>query len=229
MNQREKYLTERDRKILAFVGRYRAATIRMIWNRHFPNTSPDNTARVVRRLVRRGLLGKVVCGEELSYIVPTRLGLSVSGFEPRTPRPFTEQSLPVVLAIASYCVANGLQRFTNSEFCDLYPELSQPGMHSSNYVLIDSSTGLKLQLLVVDRGGTPRRIKGRVRRLIAQRKRLPAFRSLMDAGRLQINVLVGTKEQQARINDYIQRHSFGSVSVTSSLVSELGNILLIGG
>lgn len=229
MTQREKYLTDRDRKILAFVGRYRAVTIRMIWNRYLSNTSLDNAARVVRRLVRRDLLRKIVCGEELSYILPTRLGLRIAGLQPRTPRPFTEQSLPVVLAIASYCVSNGLDRFTNSEFCDSYPELSQPGMRSSNYVLIDTSTGPKLQLIVVDRGGTPRRIKGRVRRLIAQRKRLPAFRSLMDAGRFQINVLAGTKEQHARINDYIQRHSFGSVSVTSSLVSELGNILLIGG
>lgn len=229
MDQPEKNLTARDRKVLAFVGRYRAVTVRMIWNRHFPNTSPDNAARVVRRLVRRKLLEKVVCGAELSYIVPKRLGLSIAGLEPRTPRPFSEQSLPVVLAIASYCVTNGLDRFTNSEFCDLYPELNQPGLRSSNYVLVDSSSGPKLQLLVVDRGGTPRRIKGRVRRMIAQRKGLPAFASLMDAGRLEIKVLVGTREQQTRINDYIQRHSFGSVAVTTSLVLELGNILMIGG
>lgn len=228
MEEHERHLTNRDRQILRFVGRYRAATTPMIRRKFFPNSSLENAARVVRRLERRELLEVVECGPELSYVLPTRRGLEVAGLEPRSSRPLTEQSLPVVLSVTSYCVDRSLRRLTNSEFCELYPELTKPGLRSSNYVLVESEAGPKLQLLVVDRGGTARRIQGRVRRMIAQRIGLPAFRSLMDAGRFEINVLVGTDEQNKKIKDRIKRHSFGNVQVTTTLVRELGDILLIG-
>ena len=75
--------------------------------------------------------------------------LEYLGHEPRTPRPLTEQTLPVVLAVASYCVAKGLRRLTSNEFKDLYPELWRPGMRSSNYVLVDIDGKLRLELLLL--------------------------------------------------------------------------------
>ncbi len=107
-------------------------------------------------------------------------------------RPLTEQSLPVALAVAEYCVASGYHRVTSQEFQAIYPELWWPGSRASNYVLVRTDKGLVLRMLLVDRGGAARRIRSRVRRVIAQRSRLREFSVLMKAGRFEIVVLTGS-------------------------------------
>ena len=172
------------------------------------------------------------CGESAGTGVttttrPRRAVAGVLGLPPQTPEPLSEQSLPAVLAVAYYCVGHGEQRLTAKEFAELYPSLWQPGMRSSSYVLVDTPDGLKLELLLVDRGGAARRIRSRVRRLIKQRSRLPDFVTLMEVQRFRLNVLTGSKEQRDRICRQVAKESFAPVEVVSTVIPELAQLLLL--
>jgi hypothetical protein len=222
----ERHVTKRDRAMVDFVARYRIGTEAIFQQLYFTHQdSRENVVRVVRRLEKRGLLHKVDCGARFSYVVITRRGLRLMGLPSRTPRPLTEQSLPVVLAIASYCAHQRLRRLTNQEFRELYPELWRPGLKSSNYVLVETDEGLKLTMLIADRGGAARRIRERVRRVITQRSQLPAFVSLISARRFRIVVLTGFAEQQKKIAAQIARSGFDPVEVDSALVPDLADML----
>ena len=226
MKKHKRHLTERDLAILNFVSRYRIGTEDMFSLEIFhKTTSPKNVSRVVRRLEGRGLLRKESWDIGCAYYTLTPRGCRVLRLPPQTPRPLTEQSLPVVLAIAFYCVRHGVERLTNKEFAELYPEFWRPGLRSSSYVLVDTPVGPKLEMLLIDRGGMARRIRSRVRRVMAQRIGLPDFVSLIDAGRFRLNVLVGTAERQDKLRRYIERESFDPVEVMTTVVPELANIL----
>ena len=222
----ERNLSERDLGILDFVARYRVGTDSMLKELCFSSDSQiENVRRVLFRLAKRGLIRRVECGTGFDYFIMTRRGLGVLGLPKRTPRPLTEQSLPVQIAVASYCVDHKVRRLTNSEFRDLYPELWRVGLQSSNYVLVDSDVGLKLSMLIVDRGGAARRIQSRVRRIVAQRSGLAEFVELIRGGRFRIVVLTGLPQQKAKIDRQIERSSFRTVEVVSVIVPNLAEIL----
>ena len=226
MGKIKQYLTKRDRRLLDFVHRYRLATNGLFGRMFFPGPNHEATvARVIRKLVRRGFLRKVEYTACQSYVVLTRRGCRAIGAADRTPWPFTEQSLPVVLAIAAYCVRTGLVRFTDREFRQRYPELWRPGLRSSSYFLIDTPQGLNLGTFLVDHGGTARRIKGKIRRLITQRASLPAFVSLIQARRFRVTILTGLPTEQQNIRRQLGRQSFRNVESDVVLVPELGELL----
>ena len=91
---------------------------------------------------------------------------------------------------------------------DLSRNYGDRGCASSNYLLVDIDGKLRLELLLVDRGGAAHRINSRVRRVIAQRKGLPKFHALMKAGRFRITVLTGTQEQASKIERRVDRRPF---------------------
>lgn len=228
MARSHSYLTSRDRQLLQFVARYRAATEALLRRALFvPAVKRANVHRVVRRLVRQGLLQQVTLAPGQAYVVLTRRGRHVLKIEDRTPRPLSEQSLPAVLAIAWFCVRSGTTRFTHSEFRQRYPELWKPGLRSSAYYLTQTPQGLKLGLFLVDRGGTPRRLKGKIRRLITQRAALPAFAALIAAKRFHVTVLTGLPAQQQHLRRHLQRRFFHRVEIDVALIPELGELLTL--
>jgi hypothetical protein len=228
MAKRHPYLTRRDRQLLQFVARYRAATEALIRRALFSDASRRaNVQRVVRRLVRQGLLHQVSLAPGQKYLVLTRRGCRVLNVSDRAPRPLTEQSLPAVLAIAWFCVRAGVTRFTDYEFRQRYPELWKTGLRSSAYYLTQTPQGLKLGMFLVDRGGTPRRLKGKIRRLITQRASLPAFAALIAAKRFHVTVLTGLPAQQQHLRRHLKRRFFRRVEVEAALIPELGELLTL--
>jgi hypothetical protein len=229
MKRYERYLRERDREILSFVARHRATTPEMVEELCFSETRAQraNAARVLRRLIRRRLLRKVPYAPMRSYLVITRRGLRLLGLPDRSPRPLTEQSLPVVLAIAWFCVRHKVERLTNREFRETYPELWRPALRSSNYYLTDSPDGLKLGLILVDRGGTARRIRTKIRRIIAQRSSLPHFLVLIKHHHFRLTVLTGLPAQERCIRRHLRRGSFHGVAVDTAVIPELGELLIL--
>ena len=227
MKKHLRHLTERDRKILEFIALYRIGTVELLATACFHGTSHENITRVLRRLVGRGLIRKVDLSDDFSYHVMSPRGFQAVGMAARTPPPLTEQTLPIHLAVAQYCVKNGLCRMTSREFTSTFPELCRPGMNSSNYVVISDGGKSKLQILVVDRGGAAHRIKSRVGRIIGQRKGIPDFASLMKAGRFRITVLTGTEEKKKKIERRVSRAKFSPVEVTSYVIPELAELLML--
>jgi hypothetical protein len=94
-------------------------------------------------------------------------------------------------------------------------------------VLVDIDGKLRLEMLLVDRGGAAHRINSRVRRVIAQRKGLPNFHALMNAGRFRITVLTGTQEQASKIQRRVSRRPFGPIEVTTFVIPELAELLML--
>jgi hypothetical protein len=221
-------LSKRDRRVLFFVDRYRLGTSELFSQVFSTGVNPGtNVGRAVRKLVRRGLLRQTEYAPGRSYVVLTRRACRAIGAPDRAPRPLTEQSLPVAMAIALHCVRTGLVRFKDREFRQRYPELWRPGLRSSAYYLVETPEGLKLGMFLVDRGGTARRIKGKIRRLITQRASLPAFVSLIEARRFRVTVLTGSPDQQRNIRRQLGRRWFRGVEVEVALVPELGELLTV--
>ncbi len=230
MDWQARYLTERDRRVLDFIARYRIGTVHLLRSQCFSGeTTVENVHRVLRRLEARGLMHRVTSRRGLSYCTLSRPAFPILGLPARTPRPLTEQTLPVALAVATYCVERGLRRMTTQEFRDLYPELWRPGLRSSNYVLVDIEGRLRLEMLLVDQGGAAHRIHARVRRLIDQRKGLPKFHTLMRAGRFRVMVLTGTPEQAGKIERRIRSRPFGLIDVQACVLPVLAPWLVRGG
>lgn len=228
MGKREHNLSNRDIRILEFIARYRIGTSRLVRDSCFGgSTRLKNVDRVLLRLERRGLLKRSPLDVGMAYHTITRRGLSMLTDNPRTPRPLSEQTLPIALAIASYCVAHGIERLTRREFEADYPELSGRGVRSSSYTLNDSNGVDKLEMLVVDRGGAAHRIRSRVRRILAQRKRLPRFWQLMEAGRFRITVLTATRGQKQKILRRVGGGQFDPVEVTAVVMPQLADILMV--
>ena len=50
---------------------------------------------------------------------------------------------------------------------------------------------------------------------------------MIEDGCFRITVLTGTPEQQAKIEHHIQRESFEPIEVTTALVPELADLLLL--
>lgn len=227
MPKHRQRLNARDREILEFIFRFRVGTNALLRESCFEaDTTLKNVDRVLRRLERHKLIKRHYLAEGLAYYTPTRRGLSLSTDEPRTPQPLTEDTLPKLLAIATYCVANGVRRITKEEFVKKHPELTRPGKGNANYVLVDADGCTKLEWLTVDRGGAAHRIRSRVRRAIAQRNGMPHFLALMQAGKFRITVLTATPEQQWKIHRRIG-DSFKPIEVTAYVIPELADLLMI--
>ncbi|TWU34885.1 hypothetical protein [Novipirellula artificiosorum] len=228
MKRHERYLSKRDKRVLRFLYRYRAATQMILQEACFSKTDSDaNGKRVLKRLESQKLIQQHRSVNGFDYVTITVRGMRTMGFPARSQRSLTEQSLPVVLAVAEYCVSMRLERQTVAEFRDLYPELWWDGARSANYVRIKSQDGVKIRMLLIDRGGAARRIRSRVNRVIAQRSRLPKFKLLIQAGRFEIVVLTGLPEQQAKIAKQIERSSFGAVAVSTALIPGLSSLLTL--
>ncbi len=216
------YVTRRDRRVLEFVDRYRLGTPELLAIGVFGGGQTENVIRVLRKLIRRGYLRRIDIAAGQFYVVLTRRGSGAIGAADRTPRPLTEQSLPTVLAIAAYCVRSGRPRLTDAEFRDRFPELWRPGLRSSRYCLRETDAGLVLTMFIVDRGGTSRRIRSKIRRIGAQRRALPAFHTLMTAGRFQVCVLTSNRHHEQNIRRQLPRLHDQPVDVDVAVVPELG-------
>lgn len=225
---RRNYLTTRDGRVLAFVHRYRAVTDTMLRKAVFAADATDeNVARVVRRLIRTGLLNRYTYHQGQSYLSLTRRGCRELSVPAQVTRPFTEQSLPPILAIAAYCVQQECERFTDREFRDRYPDLWRSGLRSSSYYLTSSPAGTVLAMFIVDRGATPRRIKGKLHRLLKQRLRLPAFAALIKCHRFRFTILVGTILQKSRLEQELKRRVWHHVEIEVAVVEEIANWLML--
>jgi hypothetical protein len=219
-------LSERDHLILEFAARYRAITADMVEERYFQGSATRvNAARVLRRLVGRGLLRKVLYFPPRSYFAPTARGNRAIGSPDFPPRPLTEQSLPAALAIAWYCVHAKVEQFTDREFRETHPELWRPALKSSSYYRKHDADRLVLGFFLIDRGGAPRRIKRKIRRIVAQRRSIPEFSDLIRARRFRVTVLSGLESQKAAVRKQLGCNSYRRVHVETAFVRELGELL----
>ena len=134
MAKRTHDISERDRKLLAFVGQYRLGTDDLFRRVFFPDvTDPRAVRKVTFRLVQLNYLRKFQLNPKAAYYVLAPRACRLVGAKVREPVPFTEQSFPGALAAAGFCVAGGVKRYTAAKFQAAHPDLCKPGQCRSNY------------------------------------------------------------------------------------------------
>ena len=82
-------------------------------------------------------------------------------------------------------------------------------------------------MFLVDRGGSPRRIKSKIRCISSQRTLLPAFEALIKAKRFRVTVLTGLPAQQKNLRRQLTNARLGNVETDVAIVPELGELLTL--
>lgn len=215
-------LAPRQKRILAFIARYRAATDELL-RRKFAGGHRDVKfiRRTMIRLVRKGYVREFKIGKGEWYYLLTHRGAKTVRKTDQPSRQLTEQSLPTVLGIAYFCVARNITRYTAAEFRRKYANLSPPRLRTSVYYSVETEAGMKIGMFLVDAGGTPRRVRGKIRRQIAKRMSLPSFVSLIHSGHFRVTILVSTEIRQQKLSAELASHSFGDVDVEVAWVPEI--------
>lgn len=220
------HLTARDREILKNVHRHRLGTDDILRRHFFPAVQGIRPARkVAKRLVERRFLREYALAPNDFYYILAPRGARAIGVRPSEPRPFTEQSLPSALAIAHFCSARGVKRFTAEEFVRKYPYLCRPGLRSSGYFIEETEKGLCIGFFIIDRGATPRVMLTKIRKVISKRYKLRDFAKLMQDRRFVLVVLTGYHEKKQKLEQAVLRKHRGPVQVRVEVVPELGFLL----
>lgn len=147
------------------------------------------------------------------------------GLPGREPRPFTEQSLPAALAIAYFCVANGVAMFTAAEFRERYPYLCRPRLKAAGYYVEEVEGRMFLRLLLVDRAAEPKHVVGKVKSKIAQRYKVREFAKLIQMRRFAVVILTGFAAKKHEIEAAVRAAHKGPAAVRVEVVPEVGAFL----
>ena len=229
MAKRTHDISERDRKLLEFVGQYRLGTDDLFRRVFFPDVTDLRAVRKVTfRLVQLNDLRKFQLNPKAAYYVLAPRACRLVGAKVREPVPFTEQSFPGALAAAGFCVATGAKRYTAAKFQAGHPDLCKPGQCRSNYFKEEVEGRFTLGMFLFDRATSPKRMSAKVRKVISQRYSMPAFRDLILADRFQLVILTGYTEKRLELDRTVRVGHRGPVRVRVAVVPELGDLLTGG-
>jgi len=220
-------LTARDRDILKFVHLHRVGTDDILRQAFFPDCPLNRPVRkVMRRLVERKFLREFSPATGAFYYVLAPRGARALGEKPREPRPLTEQSLPGALAVAAYCAAAKIKRFTAEEFAAKYPFFCRKGMKTSGYFVEETTRGLVVGFFITDRATKRRKMLSKIRKVIRARYKIHDFAKLIQARRFAILILTGHEAKKQELQRAIARRHKGPVQVRVEVVPELGTLLM---
>ena len=150
----------------------------------------------MRRLVERKFLREFSPATGAFYYVLAPRGARALGEKPREPRPLTEQSLPGALAVAAYCAAAKIKRFTAEEFAAKYPFFCRKGMKTSGYFVEETTRGLVVGFFITDRATKRRKMLSKIRKVIRARYKIHDFAKLIQARRFAILILTGHEAEK---------------------------------
>ena len=229
MAKRNVDISDRDRKLLEFVGQYRLGTDALFQSAFFPDATEARVVRKVTfRLVQQNYLRKFQLGLKAAYYVLSPRACRLIGVKVWEPVPFTEQSFPGALGAACYCVASGAKRYTAAKFLQSHPDLCKPGQCRSNYFKEEIEGKFALGMFLIDRATSPKRMMGKIRKVIGQRYPMPAFRDLILQSRFQLVILTGYTEKRIALELAVRAGHRGPVRVRVEVVPELGDWLTGG-
>jgi hypothetical protein len=226
MAKRKHELTDRDRSLLQFVGQYRLGTDELFRWAFFPDVADLRAVRKVTfRLVQHNYLRKFQLGPKAAYYVLAPRACRLVGAKVREPVPFTEQSFPGAFGAACFCVRTGAKRYTAAQFLECHPDLCKPTQCRSNYFKEEVEGRFTLGLFLIDRATSPKRMMAKIRKVIAQRYRLPIFRDLILCGKFQVIILTGYPAKCVELEQAVRDGHRGPVRVRVVVVAELGEWL----
>ena len=200
-------VSERDRKILDHVARYRLTINQVLHRLFFPDNGQSAVAKVTGRLCSAKRLAKFKLRHPRVYFTLTATeaqnrGLSISRAQSLGP-----QALPTEYAVLAYATLGSVQhrRLAASELQQSFPWLPPETLDSPH--CIDESGGHPvLEMIRVDLGGKPDHVARKCYADIQARRSARQFESLVHQARFRLVVVTGTQEKAAAIQAAIDQH-----------------------
>jgi hypothetical protein len=186
--------SNRDRKIIEHVARYRLTIIEVLCRRVLPGLSPNAVAKIANRLCRSGYLRKFTLLHPTRYFVlDTRGAQWLSPNSDRT-GPLGPQSLPMEYAVLVYATLGKRlhTRLTAKELLLEHPWLTATLANAPH--CRDDQDGI-LELVRVDLGGPADHVARKCTTDMNKRWPLHEFLPLVKQGRFRLVVITATSEK----------------------------------
>lgn len=175
-------LTDRDREILAHIGRHRLTTMQAVHRLFFPGLQAEAAESTLRRLREAGFIESRRLFEAARYYYLTKLAANEVGCPDSVTRPPGPQSITAHFGVLAYCCLMTKPRrlLTFDEFRTAYPTLHEPGLPSSRYYVDDDDPARpRLGWIEVDVGANIHPLVRKCHHRISRRLSLPSFRELI--------------------------------------------------
>ncbi len=202
-----KRLKPRDLRVLAFIARYRLATVDALRCGVLTELSTNAVAKVANRLCALGYLRKFTLLHPTRYFVLAEVGTKALGLRLDRTCPLGPQALPTAYGVLLYCSLGHPQRLrlTASELRERWPWL--PAVLATAPHAFDEALQT-LELLRIDLGGPADHVARKCASDIDARRHLPEFKSLLDRGQFRLVFITATKEKSSAIKQALDRHGW---------------------
>lgn len=214
-------LTDRGRKIVEHVARYRLTTVGVLRRVVTPGLSANAVSKLANRLCDAGYLRKYTLLHPTRYFVLGEAGANLLGIGGHRSSPLGPQSLPMEYAILVYATLGKAlrQRLTGDEIQRLCPWL--PSALAEAPHCADASRGV-LELVRVDLGGPADHVARKCVADVNERRRLREFTNFVAQGRFRLVIITATKEKAAAVQRALDRHGWpAGLLVHFSVVPQL--------
>lgn len=189
----------------------------------------DRSLKAVRRmtgsLVAEGWLKKRRLDQTHKYYQLSYRAVRKLKENKRLAEPLGVKGLMNAVGVLAFAANRGVKRYTFREFSAEYPELYRPGLPASNYYIDREGDAHRLGFIQVDYGNPPRAILKKVRRTIAHRYAIDAFRELITAGGFIVTVVTATPGKKADIEGVLGDER-GEVRFRVEVAEELTPLLI---
>ena len=220
--------SQRDRKIIDHVARYRISTNEVLHKFFFERRQPNAVSKVTARLCRAKLLARFTLCHPRSYLTLGPLAAQQLGIPLHRTYPLGPQSLPTEYAVLAYCsfASTPRVRLTLSELRQRCPWMPSP-LLDFPYCLAPALDTPVLELIRVDLGGKPDHVARKCGADIQVRRPMPEFEQLVREGLFRLVIITGTTEKATAIRAALDEHIWpAGLQLHLAVVSNL--LLLLG-
>ena len=189
----------------------------------------DVTLNAVRKqlakLVESGWLNAYPLPERDKYFVAGKAAVLHHSLDPRKSSAFGPLALPTRIAILTYCSRHAVIKPTAEEFKTQFTDFCRPGLSVTNYVY-ETGDLFRIGWLLVDHGTDPKKVISKLRKVIRDRKGLPAFKAAMLKGEFFIGVLVPTDGRGEHLRRVYSKQPLRVIDVRFVTIPELLPLLV---
>lgn len=221
-------LTQRDRRILDHVKRYRITTNEALLTRFFQPEGLNALKTVRKRLVGPYLQSRPLGIARRHYYQLTPATARMVGEPEEVAAPLGMQALPRAFAVLAFCCLSGKphERLHRDELREEYPEIAAASFAAHADFCIDEWAGrARLARIIVDYGGEyPALIRKCRSFLLTARQNIAGFADMLHQDAFAIVIITAEETKKQSIISALARHPL-EVNVRVSVLPELTILL----
>ncbi len=218
-------VSDRDRKVIDHVARYRLTTIPVLKKAVLHGLSSNAVAKIANRLTFAGYLQKFTLLHPARYFMLGDKGAAMLGRSGRSGQAAGSQSLPTDYGVLAYATlgAQSRWRMLRSEVTSLCPWLSDRLASAPHCCDAAKAT---LELIRVDLGGSADHVARKCVADLRERLAIPEFARMVAQSQFRLVVITATRENAVAIQQAMNRHEWPSgLTIHLSVVSHLLSLI----